>query len=124
MLSESIEGAEGESLAGREQVMTLLRAWQPILAQAMGRGGGVRLVSRVFARNECTPSLCRDVYLREGDLLLRLDHPALNRRSFSRGLRGAAGARGQSDPPRYFVLREIGGRLRVVAMNDEFIRGA
>ncbi|MEZ4391902.1 MAG: hypothetical protein R3A48_12460 [Polyangiales bacterium] len=127
LLADQVEGAEGERVAGRERVVALLRAWQPLLVQTVGRGTPGGFSSRVFSRGECTPSLCGETYLRDGDWFMRLDHPVLDRRQVTLSrLRRAAqmGAPGRGSPPRFFVIREVGGRLRVVAMNDDFFDGS
>lgn len=127
LLADQVEGAEGERVAGRERVVALLRAWQPLLIQTVGRGAPGGFSSRIFSRGECTASLCGETFLRDGDWFMRLDHPVLDRRQLmlSRLRRTPpTGMNGRGSPPRFFVIREVGGRLRVVAMNDDFFDGS
>ncbi|MFO0628755.1 MAG: hypothetical protein U0325_24485 [Polyangiales bacterium] len=120
LLHEVVEGTEGERVAGRAQLVARLRGWQTMLAQ--GPGGSASLTARLFAREECQPSTCGGVFLREGDWFVTLEYPSLPRmaqvaRMRVRGL----GPNGGALPPRYFVLRAVAGELRVVAVNDDLL---
>jgi hypothetical protein len=61
--------------------------------------------------------------LREGDWFVELEYPSLPHLSRVARMRarhpGAVG--GAALPPRYFVLREINGAVRVVAVNDDLL---
>jgi hypothetical protein len=57
--------------------------------------------------------------LREGDWFVELEYPSLPH--LSRVARMRARHPGAALPPRYFVLREIDGAVRVVAVNDDLL---
>jgi|JI10StandDraft_1071094.scaffolds.fasta_scaffold765312_2 hypothetical protein len=121
LLHDVVEGTEGERVAGRAHLVARLREWQTMLAQ--GPGGSAGLSARLYARSECLPSTCGGVFLREGDWFVELEYPSLphlSRVARMRGRRfGASGPGGL--PPRYFVLREVDGAVRVVAVNDDLL---
>lgn len=121
LLNDVVEGTEGERVAGRSQLVARLRAWQSLLAQ--GSGGNAAMTAQLYARGECAASTCAGVFLREGDWFLQLEYPSLPHLSRVARMRarnpGVAGSGGL--PPRYFVLREVDGAVRVVAVNDDLL---
>lgn len=118
MLHDAVEGTEGERVAGRAHLVARFRTWQSLLGQ--GPGGSAALSARLYARGECTASTCGGVFLREGDWFLELEYPSLPHLSRVARMRGRHGV-GAGLPPRYFVLREVDGALRVVAVNDDLL---
>lgn len=119
LLHDVVEGTEGERVAGRAQLVTRLRSWQSLLAQ--GPGGSAAMTARLFAREECVASTCAGVFLREGDWFLQLEYPSLPHLSRVARMRARSPGLGGALPPRYFVLREIDGAVRVVAVNDDLL---
>lgn len=121
LLHDEVEGTEGERVAGRAQLVARLRAWQTLLAQ--GPGGNAAMTAQLYARGECVASTCAGVFLREGDWFLQLEYPSLPHLSRVARMRARNPAMAGSLPPRYFVLREIDGAVRVVAVNDDLLEG-
>jgi hypothetical protein len=121
LLHDVVEGTEGERVGGRALLVSRLRGWQSLLAQ--GPGGSAAMSARLYARGECVASTCGGVFLREGDWFVELEYPSLPHLSRVARMRarhpGAVG--GAALPPRYFVLREINGAVRVVAVNDDLL---
>lgn len=119
LLHDVVEGTEGERVAGRAQLVARLRSWQSLLAQ--GPGGNAAMTAQLYARGECVASTCAGVFLREGDWLLQLEYPSLPHLSRVARMRARNPATAGGLPPRYFVLREIDGATRVVAVNDDLL---
>lgn len=128
LLADTVEGAEGEAAEGREQVVALLRPWLPHIARTVAPGTSTPSAPRLSSPDDCARGACRQVFLRRGDWFVELPFPGLRPApSFAppRGVRGSSFGMGAptSAPPRYVVLRPIDGGLRVVAVNDDLLRG-
>ncbi len=119
LLHDQVEGTEGERVAGRSQLVARLRSWQSLLAQ--GPGGTAAMTAQLYARGECVASTCAGVFLREGDWFLQLEYPSLPHLSRAARMRARNPAMAGGLPPRYFVLREVDGAVRVVAVNDDLL---
>lgn len=120
LFADTVEASSGARVNARGAIVERLALWQPALAQGLARGHSTPLHLRLIPQRDCTASACGDAFLRDGDWLLVLEHPMLQRRvTYRPRIRSTGGRHPLGGPPLFFVLRAQQDRTLIVAANDE-----